>query len=70
MARVWVALSLDQVRQALDGGIGGDLQGLARTCVLGVLEDFLLASAAPDEIEWGLSEGQHLPDDALEDSNA
>src|SRR5439155_20202166 len=63
-------LVADRARQTLDGDVGGDLQGLGRARVLDVLEDFLLSSRAADEVERRVSQGQCLPNDALDEANA
>ena len=58
-------LVVDVAREALDGRVRRDLQGLGRTRVLGVLEDLLLAAGAAHEIDRRLAERQRLADHGL-----
>jgi hypothetical protein len=63
-------LIANSARQPLDRGVGGDLQSLSRTCVLRVLENFLLSSPATDEVKRRLTENKRLPDNPLHQPNA
>jgi hypothetical protein len=59
----------DRAGQALERGVGGDLQRLGRARVLGVLEHLLLAAGAAQEVKRGLADGQHLAEHVLPEAD-